>query len=55
MIKEAIILAGGIGTRLRSVITEIPKPMAPIGNKPFLAIILDKLTNQGVEHVILAA
>ena len=54
MIKEAIILAGGIGTRLRSVITEIPKPMAPIGNKPFLAIILDKLNNQGVEHVILA-
>ena len=54
MIKEAIILAGGTGTRLRSVITEIPKPMAPIGNKPFLAIILDKLNSHGVEHVILA-
>ena len=54
MIKEAIILAGGMGTRLRSVITEIPKPMAPVGNKPFLAIILDNLNDQGIEHVILA-
>lgn len=54
MIKEAIILAGGMGTRLRSVITEIPKPMAPVGNRPFLAIILDNLNDQGIEHVILA-
>ncbi len=54
MIKEAIILAGGMGTRLKSVITEIPKPMAPVGSKPFLAIILDNLNEQGVEHVILA-
>jgi len=43
MIKEAIILAGGMGTRLQSVITEIPKPMAPVGERPFLSIILDSL------------
>ena len=54
MIEEVIILAGGMGTRLRSVITEIPKPMAPVGNRPFLAIILDNLNDQGVKHVILA-
>lgn len=54
MVKEAIILAGGMGTRLRSVITEIPKPMAPVGSRPFLAIILDNLNEQGIEHVILA-
>ncbi len=54
MIKEAIILAGGMGTRLRSVITEIPKPMAPVADRPFLAIILDNLNDQGIKHVILA-
>ena len=54
MIKEAIILAGGMGTRLKSVVTEIPKPMAPVGKRPFLAIILDNLSQQGIEHVILS-
>lgn len=32
---QAIVLAGGFGTRLKAVIKEIPKPMAPIGEKPF--------------------
>lgn len=41
--KEAIILCGGLGTRLRSVISDIPKPMAPIKNKPFLAFVLEYL------------
>ncbi len=54
MIKEAIILAGGMGTRLQSVITEIPKPMAPVGNQPFLEILLSNLDGQGIEHVILS-
>ena len=54
MIKEAIILAGGMGTRLQSVITEIPKPMAPVGERPFLSIILDSLSDQGIEHIILS-
>lgn len=40
MIKEAIILAGGLGTRLKSVIKDIPKPMAEVCGKPFYAIYL---------------
>jgi len=54
MIKEAIILAGGMGTRLKSVVQEIPKPMAPIGDRPFLEILLNNLHDQGIEHVVLS-
>ncbi len=35
---EVIILAGGFGTRLRSVVNEVPKCMAPIANKPFFVV-----------------
>ena len=51
---EAIILAGGMGTRLRSVITNIPKPMAPIGGNPFLFYILKWLKKNKITRVILA-
>ena len=51
---EAIILAGGMGTRLRSVITDIPKPMAPIHDRPFLSILMDELVEQGFQHLILS-
>ncbi|MGO4497389.1 nucleotidyltransferase family protein [Paenibacillus sp. 2RAB27] len=51
---EAIILAGGLGTRLRGVIWDLPKPMAPVGGKPFLQYILERLERQGVRRVILA-
>lgn len=51
---EAIILAGGFGTRLRDVVSDIPKPMAPIGNRPFLAILLSQLSRKGFKHVVLA-
>ncbi|WP_206810458.1 nucleotidyltransferase family protein [Paradesulfitobacterium ferrireducens] len=51
---EAIILAGGLGTRLRSVISELPKPMAPVGGKPFLAYLLQYLGRERVDKVILA-
>jgi len=54
MIKEAIILAGGLGTRLRSVIRDIPKPMADVGNKPFLTYILDYLNSYNIKHVVLS-
>ncbi len=54
MIKEAIILAGGLGTRLKGVINDIPKPMAPIGEKPFLTYLLDYLVGYGIQKVILA-
>ncbi len=52
MIKEAIILAGGLGTRLRSIISEVPKCMAPVAGRPFLAFIISYLQKQGVEQFI---
>jgi len=51
---EAIILAGGLGTRLQSVVSDIPKPMAPIGDKPFLVYILEYLKRNGIKKVILS-
>jgi D-glycero-alpha-D-manno-heptose 1-phosphate guanylyltransferase len=51
---EAIVLAGGLGTRLRSVVTDVPKPMAPIGDKPFLEYILRYLQKNAVTKVILS-
>lgn len=54
MIKEAVILAGGLGTRLKGVITDIPKPMAPIAGKPFLEYILSFLLQQNFSRVVLS-
>lgn len=51
---QAIVLAGGLGTRLRSVVPEVPKPMAPVAGRPFLAWVLDALAAAGVQHVVLA-
>lgn len=51
---QAIILCGGLGTRLKSVIKDIPKPMAPINNKPFLEFIFEYLKRQGIKEIILA-
>lgn len=51
---EAIILAGGLGTRLRSSIPDLPKPMAPIGGKPFLEFLLTYLGKYNIERVILS-
>ena len=52
MIKEAIILAGGLGTRLRSVVADKPKCMAPVSGKPFLHYLIDFLQKQGIENFI---
>lgn len=54
MTTTAIILAGGFGTRLRSVVSEVPKPMAPVNGWPFLVYQMRYLKNQGVKHVILS-
>ncbi|MEZ4826297.1 MAG: nucleotidyltransferase family protein [Bacteroidia bacterium] len=54
MIREAIVLAGGMGTRLRSVVADVPKPMAPVNGRPFLAYVLDALQSQGITTVVLA-
>lgn len=51
---QAIVLAGGLGTRLKHIIPDIPKPMAPINGEPFLKYIFDYLIRNKVEHVILA-
>lgn len=52
--KEAIVLCGGLGTRLRSVISDVPKPMAPIKDRPFLAFVLEYLKRQNITKVVLA-
>jgi D-glycero-alpha-D-manno-heptose 1-phosphate guanylyltransferase len=54
MTNTAIVLAGGLGTRLRSVINDLPKPMAPVNEKPFLEYILDWLNDQNFSHCILS-
>lgn len=51
---EAVILAGGFGTRLQKVVHDVPKPMAPVAGKPFLSYLLDQLDRQGCTHAILA-
>ena len=51
---EAIILAGGLGTRLRGVIGEIPKCMAPVDGKPFLQYQLEWLSRFDIGHVVLS-
>ena len=51
---SAIILAGGLGTRLRSAVPDLPKPMAPIGTRPFLEYQLDYWIAQGVSHFVLS-
>ena len=51
---QAVILAGGRGTRLRPYTTVIPKPLMPIGDYPVLEIILQQLKRAGVTEVILA-
>lgn len=53
--EEAIILAGGLGTRLRGVVADVPKPLAPVAGRPFLAWVLDALNAAGLRHVILAS
>jgi D-glycero-alpha-D-manno-heptose 1-phosphate guanylyltransferase len=52
MIRETIILAGGLGTRLRSVVAELPKCMANVAGKPFLYYVIKQLQNQGIEKFI---
>ncbi len=54
MISEAIILAGGFGTRLQSIVFDLPKPMAPVNDKPFLDYQLLYLKHYGVKKVILS-
>ncbi len=51
---ECIVLAGGMGTRLRGTIGELPKCMAPVGGAPFLSYLFRYLSSQGVTKVVLS-
>ncbi len=52
LIREVIILAGGLGTRLKGTVPDVPKCMAPVAGHPFLFYILQYLQHQGVERYI---
>ena len=51
-ITQSIILAGGLGTRLRSVVSDLPKCMAPVNGRPFLAFVVDHLKKEGINKFI---
>ncbi|MEO6819525.1 MAG: nucleotidyltransferase family protein [Ginsengibacter sp.] len=52
MIKQAVILAGGLGTRLRPLISEVPKCLAPVNGNPFLHYLISYLQKNGIERFI---
>ncbi|WP_431482880.1 nucleotidyltransferase family protein [Pseudomonas solani] len=51
---EAIVLAGGFGTRLRQIVADVPKPMAPVAGRPFLETLLSSLAQKGFSRVVLS-
>jgi D-glycero-alpha-D-manno-heptose 1-phosphate guanylyltransferase len=51
---QAIVLAGGYGNRLRAVVADVPKPMAPVGGRPFLSYVFDNLAEHGFRVVVVA-
>lgn len=54
--RSLVVLAGGLGTRLRDVVSEVPKPMAPVAGRPFLAWVLDGWIDRswGFERVVIS-
>ena len=54
MIREAIILAGGLGTRLRSAVPDLPKCMAPVKGRPFIGYVIDYFRRAGIKRFIFA-
>lgn len=50
--REAIILAGGLGTRLREAVPDLPKCMAPVAGRPFLFYVINYLRSQGIQRFI---
>jgi len=51
---DAIVLAGGLGTRLRPLVSDVPKPMAPVKGRPFLELLLEYWIGQGVRRFVLS-
>jgi D-glycero-alpha-D-manno-heptose 1-phosphate guanylyltransferase len=54
LIQTAIILAGGFGTRLKTIVSDVPKPMAPVNREPFLNFQLRYLKHYGIKKVIVS-
>ncbi len=52
---QAILLCGGLGTRLRSVVSDRPKPLADINGKPFMEYVIRELMKHGIDEIIFAA
>jgi NDP-sugar pyrophosphorylase family protein len=52
-ITQAVVLAGGRGTRLGELTAETPKPLLDVGGRPFIEWVIDNLARQGVERVVL--
>jgi histidinol-phosphate phosphatase family protein len=53
--KQALVLCGGLGTRLGGLVTDVPKPMLPLEGRPLLAHSIDCLARAGIDDVVLAA
>lgn len=51
---QAIILAGGMGTRLREMVNNVPKPMADVNDKPFLEYLVNQLTRWNIREIIMS-
>ena len=51
---RAVVLVGGFGTRLRPLTNDVPKPMLPVGHRPMIARLVDRLARGGVTEVVLA-
>jgi D-glycero-alpha-D-manno-heptose 1-phosphate guanylyltransferase len=51
---EAVVLAGGLGTRLRGVVRDLPKPLAPVAGRPFITYLLERLERHGFASAILS-
>ena len=55
MVRQAVILCGGVGSRLGALTAETPKPLLPVGGTPFLDVLLFELGRHGVQRVLLLA
>ena len=53
ILSQAVILCGGLGTRLRPLTDKLPKPMVPVNGKPFLHHLLMQLSEQGITRFVL--
>jgi D-glycero-alpha-D-manno-heptose 1-phosphate guanylyltransferase len=51
----AVLLVGGMGTRLRPVVSATPKPLALVGDRTFLELLVEQLRNQGMKHLVMSS